>query len=54
MPNSLYSNYNALQAQLRRNYKQLALEANYTWSHEIDDEVNVFAGFSDPFKPTST
>jgi hypothetical protein len=51
MPNSLYSNYNALQAQLRRNYKQLALEANYTWSHEIDDEVNVFAGFSDPFKP---
>jgi hypothetical protein len=52
MPNSLYSNYNALQAQLRRNYKQLALEANYTWSHEIDDEVNVFAGFSDPFNPS--
>lgn len=51
MPNSLYSNYNALQAQLRRNYKQLALEANYAWSHEIDDEVNVFAGFSDPFNP---
>ena len=52
MPNNLYSNYNALQAQLRRNYRQLALEANYTWSHEIDDEVNVFAGFSDPFKPS--
>ncbi len=51
MPNNLYSNYNALQAQLRRNYKQLALEANYAWSHEIDDEVNVFAGFSDPFDP---
>jgi hypothetical protein len=52
MPNNLFSNYNALQAQLRRNMKQLTLEANYTWSHEIDDEVNVFAGFSDPFKPT--
>jgi hypothetical protein len=51
MPNNLFSNYNALQAQLRRNMKQLTLEANYTWSHEIDDEVNVFAGFSDPFKP---
>jgi hypothetical protein len=51
MPNNLFSNYNALQAQLRRNLKQLTLEANYTWSHEIDDEVNVFAGFSDPFKP---
>jgi hypothetical protein len=40
-----------LQAQLRRNYQRLTLEANYTWSHEIDDEVNVFAGFSDPFNP---
>jgi hypothetical protein len=49
MPNNLFSKYNALQAQLRRNVGKLALEANYTWSHEIDDEVNVFAGFSDPF-----
>jgi hypothetical protein len=49
MPNILFSKYNALQAQLRRNVGRLALESNYTWSHEIDDEVNVFAGFSDPF-----
>jgi hypothetical protein len=52
MPGVLFSKYNALQAQLRRNYQHLTLEANYTWSHEIDDEVNVFAGFSDPFKPS--
>ena len=52
MPNVLFSKYSALQAQLRRNYQHLTLEANYTWSHEIDDEVNVFAGFSDPFKPS--
>ena len=50
-PNSLFSNYNALQVQLRRNVKQLALEANYAWSHEIDDEVNVFAGYEDPTNP---
>ncbi len=50
-PNSLFSDYNALQVQLRRNVKQLALEANYTWSHEIDDEVNVFAGYENPTDP---
>ncbi len=50
-PNSLFSNYNAMQVQLRRNAKQLTLQANYTWSHEIDDEVNVFAGFEDPMNP---
>lgn len=50
-PNSLFSNYNALQVQLRRNVGQLDLEANYAWSHEIDDEVNVFAGFEDPMDP---
>jgi hypothetical protein len=52
MPNALFSNYNALQAQLRRNVGPLTLEANYAWSHEIDDEVNVFAGFSVPFDPS--
>lgn len=40
-----------MQVQLRRNAKQLDLEANYTWSHEIDDEVNVFAGYEDPMNP---
>jgi hypothetical protein len=49
MPNNLFSNYNALQIQVRRNVRDLTLEANYAWSHEIDDEVNVFAGFEDPF-----
>jgi len=49
LPNNLFSNYNALQVQVRRNVRDLTLEANYTWSHEIDDEVNVFAGYEDPF-----
>lgn len=46
---TLSSNYNALQIQLRRNLRRLNLEANYTYSHEIDNLVNVFGGFSDPF-----
>lgn len=45
----LNSSYHALQAQLRRKAGPLNLEANYTWSHEIDDMVNVFGGFSDPY-----
>jgi hypothetical protein len=48
---SLGSNYQALQAQLRRTYGHLNTEMNYTWSHELDDMVNVFSGFSDPFNP---
>ena len=52
LPNSLFSKYNALQAQLRRVAGNLTMEANYTWSHEIDDQVNVFAGFEDPMDPT--
>jgi hypothetical protein len=48
----LNSNYHALQVQLRRNAGRLNLEANYTWSHEIDDMVNVFSGFSDPYNPS--
>jgi len=47
----LSSNYNSLQVQLRRNVGRLNFEANYTWSHEIDDMVNVFGGWSDPFNP---
>jgi Carboxypeptidase regulatory-like domain/TonB dependent receptor-like, beta-barrel len=49
----LFSSYNALQVQLRRNLGNLSLEANYTWSHEIDDLVNVFGGFSNPFDATA-
>jgi hypothetical protein len=48
----LFSIYHSLQVQVRRNLGRLNLEANYTWSHEIDDLVNVFSGFSNPFDPT--
>jgi len=48
---SLGSNYQSLQVQLRRTYRHLNTEMNYTWSHEIDDMVNVFSGFSNPFNP---
>ncbi len=51
LPNSLFSKYNALQVQFRRAEGSLTMEANYTWSHEMDDEVNVFAGFEDPLDP---
>ncbi len=51
MPGILFSKYNAMQVQLRRNVGKLALEMNYAWSHEIDDEVNVFAGFENPMDP---
>jgi hypothetical protein len=47
----LNSSYHALQAQLRHNAGRLNFEANYTWSHEIDDMVNVFSGFSNPYNP---
>ena len=49
----LNSSYNALQAQLKHNAGRLNYEVNYTWSHEIDDMVNVFGGFSDPYSPNS-
>jgi hypothetical protein len=48
---SLGSDYQSLQVQLRRNYHHLTTEANYTWSHEIDDMVNVFSGFENPYNP---
>jgi hypothetical protein len=47
----LNSSYHALQVQMRRHAGRLSLEANYAWSHEIDDMVNVFGGFSDPSNP---
>jgi hypothetical protein len=49
---TLSSNYNALQVQVRRNIGKLNVEANYTWSHEIDDMVNVFGGWSNPLNPS--
>jgi len=47
----LNSSYNALQVQLRHHSGNLDLEANYAWSHEIDNMVNVFNGFSNPYDP---
>ena len=47
----LFSKYNALQVQFKHTTRRLTLEANYSWSHEIDDLVNVFSGFSNPFNP---
>lgn len=47
----LNSSYNALQAQVRHNVGNLNLEANYSWSHEIDNMVNVFSGYSNPYDP---
>lgn len=49
---TLSSNYNALQVQVRRRMGRLTMEANYSWSHEIDDLVNVFGGWSNPFDPS--
>lgn len=48
---SLGSNYQALQVQLRRDRAHLHTQVNYTWSHEFDDMVNVFSGFANPFDP---
>jgi outer membrane receptor protein involved in Fe transport len=43
--NFVDSNYHALQASLRRRIGSgLSLDANYTWSHEIDDGVNILTG----------
>ncbi len=39
------SNYHSLQASLRRHMgRGLTLDANYTWSHELDDGVNILTG----------
>ncbi len=48
---SLNSSYNALQVGLKRHVGKLQLNANYTWSHEIDNLVNVFSGWSNPYNP---
>jgi hypothetical protein len=46
----LGSNYNAMQAKLTRRAGRLTLEANYTWSHEIDDMLNFLSpGFESPY-----
>jgi hypothetical protein len=43
--NFVNSNYHSLQASVRRRMgKGLNVDANYTWSHEFDDGVNILTG----------
>ena len=43
------SNYNAMQVNFKRNLSQgLRFNANYTWSHTIDDAVGFFKDYQDP------
>jgi outer membrane receptor protein involved in Fe transport len=43
--NFVNSNYHSLQASVRRRIgKGLNVDANYTWSHELDDGVNILTG----------
>jgi hypothetical protein len=52
LSDGLGSNYNALQVKFDRRVGKLNLEANYAWSHELDNMVNVFSpGFEDPYTP---
>jgi hypothetical protein len=52
LADGLGSHYNSLQVKLIRNVGKLNLQANYTWSHEIDDMLNVFSpGFESPYTP---
>jgi outer membrane receptor protein involved in Fe transport len=47
------SNYHSLQASLRRHIgRGLTVDANYTWSHELDDGVNIlFAAYQNSHNP---
>lgn len=47
--NNMSSAYHALQVQLRKSQRDIHYELNYSYSHEIDNEVNVFSpGLVDP------
>lgn len=44
------SNYHALQATFKRNLaRSLRFNANYTWSHQIDDVIGFFRDYQDAF-----
>ncbi|MEW5978304.1 MAG: TonB-dependent receptor [Acidobacteriota bacterium] len=45
--NFLSSRYHALQASLRRRASSFTFDANYTWSHVLDNTVNIFNAFQD-------
>jgi len=47
----LNGSYHALQVQVRHNVGQLNAEANYTWSHVINDMVNFLNNYSDAYDP---
>ena len=48
----LFSKYNSLQTQVRHNFGKWNFEANYIWSHEIDDQMNFLSpGYSNPYDP---
>jgi len=47
----LHSRYDGLQAALRHHSGRLAMDANYTWSHEYDNAPNIFAGFQNNLNP---
>ena len=47
--NFLGSNYNSLQASVRRRAARFTFDINYAWSHEIDNTVNIFGAFEDSF-----
>lgn len=53
--NFVNSNYNALQTSVRRRVgKGLNVDANYTWSHEFDDGVNILSGaYQNSYNPKS-
>jgi hypothetical protein len=52
LSDGLGSHYNSLQVKVIRKVGKLDLQANYTWSHEIDDMLNVFSpGFESPYTP---
>jgi hypothetical protein len=44
--------YHSLQVGMRHNVGKLNYEANYTWSHTINDMVNFLNNYSDPLDPT--
>jgi outer membrane receptor protein involved in Fe transport len=45
----LQANYHAMQAILRRRAGRFNFDANYTWAHEIDNTLNVFGTFENPY-----
>lgn len=47
----LNGSYHSLQVQVRHNVGNFNYEANYTWSHTINDMVNFLNSYSNPYNP---